>query len=435
MSESPPLDWDSLVKATPQQAKEQKEITDAEIANIVKAREEQEDKIKKEALVVLESMDPIMEMQKGFILNHFGNHEVMRAVIFAAVLQNSSTTKGLQIYINGEKGAGKSSSLKAAIHLLPQEYVTDSSFSSKALYYENLPAKTVLVIDDSNLKEDHITLIKRCITNFQSETHHKTVIHQKLVKLTLPPKMLWFGTSVLEEGDDQFKDRFMSITIKNSSVDDLDYVNWELERRGQGRLEIETNHAVLVSRAIMLHLIEKDFIVEGIEKIKFAYIKDRRLINIFLDLVEASAILHYKQRKHSTHPSNNLITVAPDNRDIQNALSFSMFNFLDEEADGRLTRTETELSDILQKERNTVPNGEFTEADISKIWKKSIQSVRKILYGKGGNANNILGGLCSKVYWAVVTEPSYAESKAHHVIRVAPHSAGLKSNFAWFDEG
>lgn len=426
--------WDSLQKATQDQAKEQKEITDNEIAKIIKAREDQDEKIRNEAVVVLESMDPIMEMQKGFILNHFGNHEVMRAVIFASVLQSSSTTKGLQIYINGDKGSGKSSSLKAAIHLLPQEYIIDSSFSSKALYYETIIPKSVIVIDDSNLKEDHITLLKRCITNFQTETHHKTVIQQKIVRQCLPPRLLWFGTSVLEEGDDQFKDRFMSITIKNSSVDDIDYVNWELERRGQGRLEIETNHAVLVSRAIMAHIREHEFIVEGIEKIKFAYIKDRRLINIFLDLVEASAILHYKQRTHSTHPGNNLVTVTPDNRDIQNALSFSMFNFLDEEADGRLTRTEMELSDLLQKERNKFPNGEFTEADISKILKKSIQSVRKILYGKGGNANNILGGLCSKVYWAVVTEPSYSESKAHHVIRVSSHSNGLKSNFAWFDE-
>lgn len=433
MNESPVgLDY-PFERATPQQAKELKEITDAEIANIVKAREEQEEKIKREALVVLESMDPLMEMQKGFILNHFGNHEVMRAVIFAVVLQSSATTKGLQIYINGDKGAGKSSSLKAAIHLLPQDSVIDSSFSSKALYYETIIPKSVIVIDDSNLKEDHITLLKRCITNFQTETHHKTVIQQKIVRQSLPPRLLWFGTSVLEEGDDQFKDRFMSITIKNSSVDDLDYVNWELERRGQGRLEIETNHAVQISRAIISHIREFEFIVEGIDKIKFAYIKDRRLVNIFLDLVEASAILHYKQRKHSTHTSNNLVTVTPDNRDILNALSFSMFNFLDEEADARLTRTESELSDLLQEQLSHSPAKEFTESDIAGLWRKSLQSVRKILYGKGGNANNIVGGLCSKAHWVTVAQPILTDSKAHHIIFVKKHNTGLRSSFAWFD--
>lgn len=434
MSESQ-FNWDSLKKATPEQAKEQEEFTESEIKRIESERNEREKLLESEALNVLERMDPIMELQKGFILNHFGNHEVMRAVIFAAVLQSSCTTKGLQVYINGEKGAGKSSSLKSAIHLLPPECVFDTSFSSKALYYESLPPKSIIVIDDANLKEDHVALLKRCITNFQCETHHKTVIQQKIVRQSLPPRILWFGTSVGEEGDEQFNDRYMALTIKNSSIDDIDYMKWELERRGHGRLEYEVNHDVEVARSIMRHIRSKEFIVEGVEKIQFAYVKDRRLMNIFLDLVEASAILHYMQRKHTTSTANNLITVTPDNRDIQNALQFSMFNFLDAEADDRLTRTEREMSDLLQEHLGPNLNrGEFTEADISGIWKKSIQSVRKLLYGKGGNAHNIIGGLCSKAHWVRIEAPSDPHSKSQHIIAVYKHINNMIGSYAWFED-
>jgi hypothetical protein len=344
------------------------------------------------------------------------------------------TTKGLQIYINGEKGSGKSSSLKAAIWLLPQTTVFNTSFSSKALYFEKPPEKSVIVLDDSNLKEDQINLLKRCITNFQCTTTHKTVIKMQLVTQEIEKRMLWLGTSVMEEGDDQFRDRFMALSIRNSKRDDHDYVKWELERRGQGRMEVETNDDIELCRAMIQLIRDKEFIVEGVEKIKFSYVCDRRLINIFLDLVEASAILHYKQRSHTESEFNNIITVVPSQMDIQNALSFSFFDFLDESTEGRLTKAEKELDEKLQEFLGSSTTREFTEAELAKLVKKSVQAIRKLLYGKDGNHTKFDSGLCSKTFWIRPGQSESLDYKNKNIITVDKHIGSMKSDFAWFED-
>lgn len=424
-------DW-MFQKASPLEAKAQGELTDKAAAEFVALQEAHERELAETALNILKTGIPLMELKAGYSINHFGNDEVLKAVVFAACLQSSCTTKGLQIYVNGEKGSGKSSALRAAIHILPPTAVINSSFSSKALFYEELISKTIIVLDDSDLKEDHVTLLKRCITNFQTETHHKTVINHKLVKQKLPSRMLWLGTSVLEEGDDQFRDRFVSITIKNSKLDNDDYVKWELDRRGQGRLEVETTRDVEVARAIMQHIRDKEFIVEGIDKIRFAYTWDRRLINIFLDLVEASAILHYLQREHTEVPNSNLITVTPNQMDIQNAMSFSFFNHLDPAAEGRLTTAQIALNNMLQEALGKTELREFTESEIASMYKKSVQSIRKLLYGKDGNRNDIKAGLCSNAYW-IRPAQSELQQKTINVVVVQKHVSDMKSDFAWFE--
>ena len=48
---------------------------------------------------------------------------------------------------------------------------------------------------------------------------------------------------------------------------------------------------------MLRHIREREFIVT-IPRIRFAYLHDKRLINILFDFVEASAILNYMQREH-----------------------------------------------------------------------------------------------------------------------------------------
>lgn len=420
-------------KATPLEAREQQKITDAAIKKAEEEAAQHNAVLEKRAMEILDTGDPILEIKQGYALNHFGDDEVYRAVVYASVLQSSVTTKGLQVYINGEKGAGKSSSLKAAIHLLPQEWVVDSSFSSKALYYESLPEKSIIILDDSALNDEQVTLLKRCITNFQCETHHKTVINHQIKRMAIPPRILWLGTSVMEEGDEQFRDRFVALSIRNERIDDEEYVRWELERRGQGRKEIETNKAVELSRAILRHFREREFIVEGIEKIKFSYVNDRRLVNMFLDFVEASAILHYRQRKHTVSQGSPIITVEPNMNDIHNAQSFSFFRLLDPEAEGRLSRACIALDQIIQENMKPGKHKEYSEADLAKVGNKTIQSIRKLLYGKDGNQKNITAGLCKHAKWWLPGQSTSEDRKNQYIINVYEHRTSITGDFAWFD--
>jgi len=424
--------WD-FKKATPLEAREQQKVAEAAQKKYEQEAAKHNAELDKRATEILETGDPLLEIKQGYILNHFGDDEVYRAVVYASVLQSSITTKGLQIYINGEKGAGKSSSLKAAIHLLPPEWVVDSSFSSKALYYETLPEKSIIILDDSALNDEQVTLLKRCITNFQCETHHKTVINHQIKRMSIPARILWLGTSVMEEGDEQFRDRFVALSIRNERIDDEEYVKWELERRGQGRKEIETNHSVELSRAILRHFREREFIVEGIEKIKFSYVNDRRLVNMFLDFVEASAILHYKQRKHTISKTSPIITVEPNMNDIHNAQSFSFFRLLDPEAEGRLSRACIALDMVIQNDLPPAKHREYSEAEIAKLGNKTIQSVRKLLYGKDGNQKNITAGLCKHAKWWLPGQSMEPDRKNQYVITVHEHKTSITGDFAWFD--
>jgi hypothetical protein len=408
----------------------EREEREAAEAQRLKEYESRLNVLKERARLELEFGDPLALINAAYEFNHYGDKEVARAVIFAAMLQASSTTKGLQVYLTGDKGAGKSSALKSALHLLPN--VLDTSFSSKALYYKPPMEKQSVVIDDANLNEDQVTLLKRCITNFQCETKHLTVINKEVKEMSIPKRILWFGTSVLEDGDDQFKDRFMTITLKNSKMDDLEYAKFELRRRSEGRAEYETNDDVEVAREIVREIHKNEYIVEGLENIRFVYYHDRRLINIFLDLVEASAILHWMQREHTV--TGNFVKVRPDERDIMAAASFQLFNFMDEEADGRMNRTEKELSDLLQRSMGNTVMRQFTEAEISTIWGKPIPSVRNVLYGRGGGPYNIIGGLMDKVKWVKVADPIDRDSKARHVVEVHQHVSRPFNTFAWIEK-
>jgi len=81
------------------------------------------------------------------------------------------------------------------------------------LYYIPLQPKTVLFLDDTVLNEEQVALIKRAMSNYQTETKHTTVIEKKGVPLQLPNRLVFLGSSVWEAGDDQLQDRFLNIGI------------------------------------------------------------------------------------------------------------------------------------------------------------------------------------------------------------------------------
>jgi hypothetical protein len=429
MSEKEQVELERELKKKAIEERDRKAEIEAEVLKRDAALQEE---YRQKALIELQYGDPMHLISRAYSFNHFGDKEVVKAVVYAAMLQASSTTKGLQIYLTGEKGSGKSSALKAALHLLPN--VLDTSFSSKALFYKPPLEKQSVVIDDARLNEEQVTLLKRCITNFQCNTDHLTVVNKEVKTLSIPRRILWFGTSVLEDGDDQFKDRFMTITIKNSKLDNLEYAKYELQRRSEGRAEYEENEDVGIARHIIKEIHKKEFIVEGLNNIKFAYYHDRRLLNMFLDLVEASAILHWMQREHVVDEVNNIVSVKPNHFDVENAASFQMFNFIDEEAEGRMNRTEKELSDTLQSALGLAVSRQFTESEIASLWGRTLPSVRNVLYGRGGTPLNIVGGLIDKVKWVKVTDPMDRDSKARHVIQVDRHVTNSFSLFAWIEE-
>lgn len=373
--------------------------------------------LRDKAVAVLKDANPLDVFRKGFSLNHCGDNEILRAVIYARVLQSSRTTKGLQVFVTGDKGSGKSSAVKSAVNLIPPERVNEGSFSDKAFFLKlEKKEKPVVFLDDITLTDPQVATIKRAMTNFQRETEHNTITDHKLVVIAIPARSLWLGSAVSETGDDQLKDRFLTLGIQNSPENDREYVAWELQRRKEGRSENALNDDVILSRAILQHITDHEFVVAGVDRVEFAYTTDRRLVNICLDLMEANAILHFHQREHEE--KDGVITVHPVKDDLDAALNFSMFTFTDKKADGRLTKAERALDNIIQAAIGEKSEKDFSEAKIVELFSKSVTRVRALLYGRDGTAPNIKGGLLEKAPWYSL---DVDQDTRRNVIRVKKH--------------
>jgi hypothetical protein len=149
-------------------------------------------------------------------------------------------------------------------------------------------------------------------------------------------------------------------------------------------------------------------------------------MNILYDFVEASAILNFWQRDHIE--SNGVVQVKPNQDDLIAALNFEMFRMADKGVEGRLTRAETALHEKLQEKGEA----EMTEAENASLYGKSQQSIRKLLYGDGGNPHNILGGLVEKTpAWYTVEQLN--RDRIMNGIKIKKGKVGLKEGYANYE--
>lgn len=396
---------------------------------------------------ILKNGEPLDLFKTAYELNHEGDNEILRAVVYGSCLQSSSTTHGLQVFISGGKGTGKSNAIKAAINLIPPSDVTQGSFSDKAFFWQLAGRiKPAVFLDDITISDSQVATMKRCMTNFQMQTDHHTISagdngKRGIEVQTIPARTMWLGTAVSETGDDQLKNRYLSLDIIPGEKDNSKYIAWELKRRQEGRPEIEINDDVKIARAIIGHIKKRDFIVKGFENIRFKFNHDRRLINIALDLIEGSAILHYLQRKHEE--INGVIHIIPEMADLTAALDFTMFRITDTRSDGRLTRSERALDELIQGKIGQKENIELSEREIVDLSGKTTNPVRTLLYGRDGTQSKITGGLLEKASWYRIDRGEIEDNKGNRrrtgqaVIVISKHGYGPEhaGSFAWLEDG
>jgi hypothetical protein len=361
---------------------------------------------------------PIMTVfESTYSKLHCGDFESLRCVIYASCLMSSVSSRGLHPALTGDAGKGKTSSIKAALHLLPSTAIISGSLSPKVLLYMEMVVhgKTIFFIDDILLNEEIGAVLKRCMSNFQEGTVHHIVNKGKHEVHRLPPRCMVINTSVEAQGDDQLRDRQLLIGVTGG--DDTSYVKWEQARRINGEMELPITPDVQICRRIMDTIRQREFQVHHHRGIEFTYKSDRRLVNQLYDLVEASTILNYKQRTHET--IDGVIHVTTADADLDAALDFSMFGLATKDTFGRLTRAENRFDQMIQQEINQqLKEMPFTERQLSDIYGRSLQATRKLLYGWKGNQNNITGGLCEHTKWY---QPEYDRIQMKQVIICKKH--------------
>lgn len=253
---------------------------------------------------ILRKGDPISFFRETFQSIHCGDQPVIDAMVFAAAAQCGKNTRGIQPSASGPKGAGKSSSIRAALHLLPPEIIEECSLSSKSLFYEENPKPARIIFsDDTVLQKDILDTIKRAMSNFQEPTVHRTVEKNqgKLVtrEVEIPPRQVYLFTSVYDSGDDQLNDRQYRISIDQTSESERAFVDFILEQAETGVQELPTYPEIEACRE-MLRIIRKRVYLVQIPFAKcmsFKYLSNKRDINYFLDFIRASAIIHMYQRE------------------------------------------------------------------------------------------------------------------------------------------
>jgi hypothetical protein len=387
------------------------------------------ERIKAQAETVLMSGKPLEFLMNCYRKNHIGHEELCRGFIYAFCCQSSSTAKGLQPSATGERGSGKSHGVESTVFLFPQDYIWRSTFSDKALYYEP-PKQGSMIFIDEKMQEGLVNLLKRVMTNFQRDTEHRAVVDKKegTKPMKIPKRQVIIAASTHGSGDDQLSDRVVQLGILNQKYDDEAYAAFEGKRREDGRPEFVEDDDVLVCRDMMQIIRDHEFVVKS-PKIRFAFVKDRRLINIFYDFMEASAILHFMQRDNVT--VDGVTTVVPNQDDANAAQNFEMFRFASEMTELRFTKAELALHNAIQEKiPDKVLVTELTEADIVNIYKKSQVAVRKLLYGDGGSPSNITGGLIQSCNWYVADKDF--EGK-RNIIRVTKVKNQQQCTFAVID--
>lgn len=383
------------------------------------------------AIQALSESNPMDRFTTAFNISHIGHYQILRAIVYAECLKSSCTTKGLQPAVTGNRGSGKSHAVKTAVHLLPKDSIYTATLSPKALFYKNPSPKTTFYMDDAVLPDDLVSLMKRKQTQFQEPTVYGTVMDKKWAEISINKRMVFITTSVSQLGDEQLTDRALLIDIKNEKADDEAFYTFENDRRTKGLIEFPETEEVLLCRDMLSHIRRHEFRVV-IPSLDFAYYSDRRLIGQCYDLMEASAILNYRNREHQI--DNGVIVVNAELQDLTNALDFDMFRLSDQDTLARMSKSERGFDELIQKSLNGSDSKIFTEKELSDMTNMSVPTIRNYLYGRGNSATTTKDGvgLCGKTTWYRIDTMKDGKTDAikNHVV-VSKHEYHLGQSFAW----
>lgn len=245
---------------------------------------------------------------------HLGDTNVIAIEIASVVSMSIKTSNGIFPHLDGESGKGKTHATLAVLHVLPESMYFMTSFSSKALYYsDKLKPKMIIFSDDTTLNEEQEELIRKCMTNWDDETHHITIDSQrKPLTLTIPRRVTFWFTSVKNKGTLQLMNRQVAATIDDSKEQDEKVQNFIKRKEILGLPDLYVTENVLKLRRAFAHINEHDFavVVPFATQIDFKDVENRRNLKIFFDLIKVFAVMNYLGRETDCY--NNIIATKQD---------------------------------------------------------------------------------------------------------------------------
>ena len=383
---------------------------------------------------ILERGEAIQFFRETFATLHSGDQAVLDTTLIAVTSQSIVNSGGIQPALAGPSGSGKTSGVAASLHLIPTDFMKAGSFSNKALFYHRIEPGTVFFSDDLTLNEEMQSLVKRCMSDFQSHTIHRTVSGDKREPkvITIPPRCVFIFTAVGDTGDDQLLNRQYRISLDKTPQRDEAFLQFELEKAGRGESDLPITEDVMVCRELIneirAHLYRVIIPFAGLMRVP--NLTNRRDVKNYLDFVKAVAVLHHLQRERREEGGETIVTAAPDDAHIARDL----FRATEEGREHRLTKEELALWHLIAMMQKTGPyhNG-VPEAEIVRESGKTKEAVHRLLHGRTDRGQ---GGLLAKVPRATVekvTMEDFAGRRNQMNVLMVPEPGGIESYQGFVD--
>lgn len=343
-----------------------------------------------EARQILKTENPIEYILKTFNDIHKGDTrtgEVLALSVGSTCVENCA---GLHPKLSGKSGKGKSHSCKTMIHLIPREYVLNTSLSAKAMFYHGGTMQDGMIIfsDDIELSSDLESIIKRSTSEFQQGIEHHTVgIDRKGQVLRMPKRIVWWLASVDNDFDLQTLNRQIGVSVDDSKEIDDEVMDQQLQASGEGTIEYPETFQVQVCREIY-RTIKQLFVrvvVPFYNRIEWRGSKNRRNLPIFLDMVKVYALFNYQQRTHRRADDERCEILATED-DYRNAAAL----YID--------RAQTQTNKLNEHEAKIIDFiASYGIADVNTISNAVGGSYRSTLRALEGRKERGTGGLLDKV--------------------------------------
>jgi hypothetical protein len=302
--------------------------------------------IRTKAEAIMTNGDPIGYIIEQHQRMHIGDGRVALTLLLSIALQSVLNSKGIQPKVSGESGKGKTHCCQAMAHLVPDEWVLETTLSDRVIYRLGLkPGRIILSDDVDDLSPSLEGTIKRATTNFQKETVYNTLNKEHEVnKLSIPPRIVWWLTSVDDNQSLQLLNRQFSSGVDESSEQDQKVLEHQMEQAMTGRVDLHETDEVHICRRIIGDIKEQTFtvIIPFADKIEWPNAANRRNFDMFLDMIRGCAVLRYKQRK--TDETGALIAKIED---FESAAE--LYNSRARSQQSKTTTSENRLLDALVK--------------------------------------------------------------------------------------
>jgi len=372
--------------------------------------ERSSDEITQKALEIINNQEVMNQFLKTFKTLHAGDEEAAKVMMLISVTGSSLTSEGIHMFLTGPKGSGKSTAIRAFLHLWPPEYVVSGEFSPRALYYNNnLKPGCAIWPDDWYSTPEVESHIRRIMSEFQQETQYQTVGKgeggtNQGITITIPPRVSFFFSNTSDTGSDELADRQYRLSIVPDDASDKAFWEFLKDRIKTGREPSPDTEDVKICREILRYYKNKRFkvIVPFADRIEFRSLKVRRDISMFISFLDACAVLNHAKRACTEESDDEgpITIVEADEEDFHQALLLFEASANDGGREHKLSKEEMNLLIWLSEKMNQYPNGiperiihaEYLSGETEKHRKPSRSTLRRILYGKDG-----VGGIINKV--------------------------------------